>query len=69
MATDRRKVMVFKDGPEEGKLLDWNGDTGPPPTAHAVVDQDTIAVYRRTEIQPYENRLEYIYGLKGYQEG
>jgi hypothetical protein len=70
MATDRKKIMVFKDGPEEGKELEWKIDeSAPPPTAHAVVDKRTIAVYSRNEIQPYDNQIDYIYVLKKYTEG
>lgn len=61
MAKDREKVMIFKGGPEGGKRAGWFDGGGPPPVSIAVLDDNTYAVYQRSNIQPASQKIKYYY--------
>lgn len=69
MATDKKKVMIFKGGKHSGRVIEWKGDGGPPPVAHALMENGSLAVYERKEIIPDKDSIDYIYMHTRTQDG
>lgn len=68
MATKKKKLMVFDDGPEKGKVLEYRGPGGPPPQAHAAIGNGDTVIYRRRDIKPIGSEIRYVYKASSRQE-